>query len=121
MSMLRTLADWRVVAVLVALGAGVALIAPNLIRAALPLLIVAACPLSMVVMMRSMGGHEPSPSVGPNPSRDRRSQLLDQLAATQLEQLQLEQELARLDDADDRLTGDARGTAARADVRVGHN
>lgn len=118
--MLRTLADWRAVAVLVAVGVGVALVAPNLISAAIPLLIVAACPLSMVVMMRSMGSHEPSPSVVPNRSRDRRDQLQEQLAAMQLEQLQLEQELARLDDVDDRLTGDARGSSAPADVRVGH-
>lgn len=121
MHMLRTLADWRVVAVLVAVGVGVALVAPNLISAAIPLLILAACPVSMVVMMRSMGGHEPSPSVGPNRSRDRRGQLHDQLASMQLEQLQLEQELARLDDADDRATGDARGAAAPTDVRVGQS
>ena len=62
MDMLRTLANWRVIAVLVAVG----------------------------------------------------------FAAMQLEQLEVEQELARLDDADDRVTGDAPRTAARADVRVRH-
>ena len=113
----RTLADWRVVAVLVAVGAGVALLAPTMISAAIPLLIVAACPLSMVVMMRSMGNHEPRPA---NRSRDRRGELRDRLAELQLERLQLEQELARLDDTDDRVTAEARGTAAPADVRIGH-
>ena len=119
MSMLRTPADWRVVTVLVAIGVAVALVAPNVISAAIPLLIVAACPLSMVVMMRSMGGHEPSRVGDPNRSRDRRGQLQDRIAAMQLEQLHLEQELARLDDADDRVTGEA-GAAAPADVRLGH-
>ena len=118
MSVLRTLADVRVVAVLVAVGVGVALIAPNMISAAIPLLILAACPISMVVMMRSMGGHESSPRVGPDRSLGRRGQLQDQLAAVQLEQLQLERELARLDDADDRVTGAVQGPAAPADVQL---
>ena len=118
MSMLRTLADWRIVAVLIAIGVGVALVSPNLIGAAIPLLIVAACPVSMVVMMRSMGGHGPSPSVDLNRADDRRGRLRDQLAAIQLERLQLEQELAGLDDADDRSSGAARRTAAPTDVWV---
>ena len=99
MSILRTLADWRVVAVLVAVGAGVALLATNMVAAAIPLLLVAACPLSMVVMMRSMGSRETHASPSPDGSGDRRSQLQDQLAAKRLEQLQLEEELARLEGA----------------------
>ena len=41
---------------LVAIGLGVWAVAPNLIGAAVPLLLVAACPLSMLFMMRGMGG-----------------------------------------------------------------
>lgn len=37
-------------------GLGVWAVAPNLVGAAAPLLLLAACPLSMVVMMRGMGG-----------------------------------------------------------------
>ena len=119
MSVLRTFADMRVVVVvLVAVGVGLALIAPNMISSAIPLLIVAACPISMVVMMRSMGSHESSPSVGADRSQGRRGQLQDQIAAIQLERLQLERELARLDDAHDRVTGDLQGPAAPADVQV---
>ena len=99
MSILRSCADWRVVAILVAVGAGVAVFAPNLIAAAVPFLLVAACPLSMLVMMRTMTGHTsvPSPERG---SGDSPSQLREGLAATQLEQERLERELARREHLD---------------------
>ena len=48
--------NWKVVAGLAAAGLGVYAFAPNLIGAALPILVLAACPLSMVVMMRAMSG-----------------------------------------------------------------
>lgn len=114
MNVLQTLADWRVVAVLVAIGAGVALLAPNMVAAAIPLLVVAACPLSMVVMMRSMGSRETHASPSPDGSGDRKSQLQDQLAAKRLEQLQLEQELARLEGA----TPPGEDPSPTADVRA---
>ena len=46
----------KVVAGLAVAGVALYLVAPNLIGAALPLLILAACPLSMVVMMKAMSG-----------------------------------------------------------------
>ena len=46
----------KVIAGLVALGVAVFLLAPSTFSAALPLLILAACPLSMLLMMRSMKG-----------------------------------------------------------------
>jgi hypothetical protein len=48
--------NWKVVAGLAAVGVGIWAVAPNLIGAAVPLLLVAFCPLSMVFMMRGMGG-----------------------------------------------------------------
>lgn len=48
--------NWKVVAGLAVVGLGVWAVAPNLIGAALPFLILAICPLSMVFMMRGMGG-----------------------------------------------------------------
>ena len=48
--------NWKVVAGLAVAGLGVFAFAPNLIGAALPVLVLAACPLSMVVMMRAMSG-----------------------------------------------------------------
>lgn len=46
----------KVIGFLAAAGLAVYLFAPNLIGAALPLLLVAACPLSMMFMMRGMSG-----------------------------------------------------------------
>ena len=118
MGILRACADWRVVGVLVAVGAGVALFAPNLVAAAIPLLIVAACPVSMILMMRTMGDHQPKPNMGPEGFGDRRSHLQDRLAATQLERLQLERELARLDDRDRVAPLETRRSPPAADVRA---
>lgn len=59
----------RIVAGLAAAGVAVAVFAPNWIGAALPLLILAVCPLSMIVMMRFMAppanrsGADESPQV----------------------------------------------------------
>ena len=124
MSILTGLSDQRVRAVLVALaavGTGLALFAPNMIAGAVPLLIVAACPLSMVVMMRTMGGHQSTPAMRPDGSGDRESQLRDRLAAAQLEQLGLEHELARLDDRDRAAEAEMRAPASTVDVRARSN
>lgn len=46
----------KVIAGVALAAVAVYLIAPNLIGAALPLLIIAICPLSMIVMMKAMSG-----------------------------------------------------------------
>ena len=46
--------NWKVIGALAAAGLGVYVFAPGWAAAALPLLIVAACPLSMLLMMRAM-------------------------------------------------------------------
>ncbi len=56
MKMLKMCLNFKVLAALAAVGAGVYLWAPGLFAAALPLLILALCPLSMVLMMGMMGG-----------------------------------------------------------------
>ena len=118
MSILRACADWRVVAILVAVGAGVAVFAPNLIAAAIPLLLIAACPLSMLVMMRTMGGQQSNASPKLDPGAvDRPAQLREQLAATQLEQQRLERELARVESADHAASVEGRGNATAPEVR----
>ncbi len=48
--------NWKVLAGLGAAGVGVYLVAPGLAAAALPLLLLAVCPLSMLLMMKSMQG-----------------------------------------------------------------
>ena len=47
--------NWKVVGALAAVGVGVWLVAPGLLGAALPLLLLAACPVSMLIMMLGMG------------------------------------------------------------------
>lgn len=119
MNILRACADWRVLATFVAIGAGVAVFAPNLIGAAIPFLLVAACPLSMLVMMRTMAGHPADPSPEPVPgSDDRPSQLRARLASTRLEQERLERELALAETSHRIATSEARGTASTADART---
>ena len=52
--MLKMCLNPKVLAGLVVAGVVIYLIAPNLIAAALPILLLAACPLSMLLMMWSM-------------------------------------------------------------------
>ena len=94
---LKACYDSRVIAALAAVGIGVFVFAPSLITAALPLLLLAACPLSMVVMMKMMGGHDssPGPQAAANPV-DRGAQLEAQLAASRREQQRLATELEQL-------------------------
>lgn len=48
--------NWKVLGGLAAVAVGVWLMAPNLLVSALPLLLFALCPLSMLLMMRAMQG-----------------------------------------------------------------
>lgn len=54
--------NWKVLAGLAGVGLGVYIAAPELALSALPLLLMAACPLSMLLMSKSMmGGQCPAP------------------------------------------------------------
>lgn len=48
--------NWKVIGGLAAVGLGIWVVAPNLVVGVLPLLLIAACPLSMLLMMRGMSG-----------------------------------------------------------------
>jgi hypothetical protein len=54
MKMLKMCLNWKVLASLGAVGVGVYLFAPGLLAKAVPILLLAACPLSMLLMMWSM-------------------------------------------------------------------
>lgn len=99
MKMLKMCLNPKVLAALVVLGVAVYLFAPGALAAALPLLVLAACPLSMLLMMAAMrrGEHQESERGGVPVSGDvdtnairaelarlqaREAKLLDQLDAT---------------------------------------
>lgn len=67
MHLLRCCFNWRVAAALVAVGGGLWLVAPRYAWAALPLLVVAICPLSMLLMLRGRRNHveQAQPVVAP--------------------------------------------------------
>ena len=48
--------NWKVIAGLAVVAAGLYMVAPTAFAAALPLLFLAACPLSMILMMKMMDG-----------------------------------------------------------------
>lgn len=58
--------NWKIAAGLGVAGLGMLVLVPNVFAAAVPFLILAACPLSMVVMMRAMsgGGRRGTPETG---------------------------------------------------------
>ncbi len=59
MQMLKMCLNWKVLGGPAAVGVGIYLVAPDLAVAALPILLLAACPISMVLMMWSMQhGHQ---------------------------------------------------------------
>ncbi|MCA1687022.1 MAG: DUF2933 domain-containing protein [Actinobacteria bacterium] len=84
MQMLKMCLNWKVLAGLTAVGIGIYLVAPNLVAAALPILLLAACPLSMLLMMLMMKdtqgsqGEASEPRLSPehDPSLTREEQLV---------------------------------------------
>jgi hypothetical protein len=57
MKMLKCCLNWKVIAGLAVVGAGIFAVAPDLALAALPILLLAICPLSMMFMMKGMQGN----------------------------------------------------------------
>ena len=97
MKYLRACLDPRVLGAIAVAGAALLIFAPGLIAAAIPLLIVAACPLSMVVMMRAMGSHAAAPR--PEAGAERQADLRRELADLAERQRRLKSELAVVDQA----------------------
>ena len=56
MNVLKHCLNWKVLVGLGVVGLGTYLVAPQLMAAALPILLLAACPLSMIFMMKAMHG-----------------------------------------------------------------
>lgn len=115
--------NWKVVAGLAAVGIGVALLVPNALAAALPLLVLAACPLSMIVMMGAMGGmgmkgkqcaSEPGRESAPLGQRSHGEELVGLKVQHEL----LGRQIARLERSDGPAVREAESAARAADERA---
>jgi hypothetical protein len=99
MKILRACLDWRVLTGLAGLGVAVYLVAPGLIAPAVPLLLLAACPLSMLVMMKAMGDHptKSGPDLAEPGGADRAAALRRELADLGRRQEQVAGELRAIE------------------------
>lgn len=83
--------NWKVLAGLGAVALGIGVVAPKALAAVFPVLLAAACPLSMLLMMRGMSGSRcATPQDGP----DRRAHEAERPGQLTLENQQLEAERA---------------------------
>ena len=94
MQMLRMCLDWKVLIGLAVIGVGSYVVAPGLADAALPILLLAICPLSMLIMMKAMQRYErhdvqQTREAGPDPTRENR------LARLRTEQANLVEQMMR--------------------------
>ncbi|TMD45038.1 MAG: hypothetical protein E6I86_15850 [Chloroflexi bacterium] len=115
--------DWKVVAGLAVVAVGIFLVQPRLFISALPVLLVAACPLSMVLMMwgmRSMGQSAPPVVAAPQQRADREltpneqlARLRGQLSDLQSTQLAIAEQIRSLQAAVDGPEPPATGLAAQ--------
>jgi|SRR5579859_4943129 len=83
--------DWRVLIGLAVVGLAVWVVAPKFLLAAIPLLLVLACPLSMLFMMRGMhgGGSHSTTDVQPTPE--------EQLARLEQQREAISAQIAEMD------------------------
>lgn len=97
LKMLFMCLNWKVLAGLAVVALAVVVVAPQYIWAALPLLIVAACPLSMLFMMRGMHGmgtKSPAPGI---PHNAQLPELPSRLSSLQAEQEAIADQVAELE------------------------
>ncbi len=111
MRMLKMCLNWKVLAGLAVLGVGIYAVAPNLAAAALPILLLAICPLSMLFMMKGMQGGQGTSRAGEaDPTREER------LARLKAQHASLDEEIGALERKDLRPSAekDANPTDERA-------
>jgi len=104
MKMERSRLGWVVLAVLPAAGFGIYALAPGMIAATLPYALLAACPVSMLLMMKFMHGGQGTPREDePNlAAEERLAPLKAQHAALDEEIVALEREELRTPPVDEK-------------------
>jgi len=105
--------NWKVVVGLAALGLGIWVVAPDLVWAAVPVLVVLACPLSMLLMMRGISNSQCATQIEPGhqPREEQLTELRAQHAA-------LGREIAELESLSDATTRLAESDQRTNDVHV---
>ena len=113
--------NWKVLAVLAVVGVIAWVVAPRLVLAALPLLLVVACPLSMLVMMGGMrGGQSAQANQLPAAGRTRDEQVAElraRLLNVQAEQEVIALQIAEIENPETPVLSEAEAVARGADER----
>lgn len=105
--------NWKVLAGLVVIGGGIFVFAPNLAVAALPFLVLAICPLSMIFMMGAMNnmgdGSQSDAAAGVGGNRKPQS-LKEELVQLEVQKRELASKIALLEaEPEVRLKGQPEG------------
>ena len=101
--------NWRIVGALSLVALAVFAVAPNLLGSALPILVLAACPLSMLLMMRAMRGGGRCESRSDAPAGDSQPESADSPA--ELARLRAEVDQLRAERVESNGAEGARSTA----------
>ena len=100
MNALKMCLNWKVLASLVVVGGGIFLFAPDLAVAALPFLVLAICPLSMIFMMGAMNnmsnGSKSDAAAGVGDNRKPQSRE-EELAQLEVQKRELANKIAMLE------------------------
>jgi len=113
--------NWKVLAGLAVVGLAVWVVAPQFVLAALPLLLVVACPLSMLLMMGRMRGGQPAQANQPpaaGQTRDEQAvELRSRLLSMQAEQEVIARQIAEIESPATPVMSEAEAVARGVDER----
>ena len=110
--------NWKVLAGLAVVGLAVWVVAPQFVLAALPLLLVVACPLSMLVMIGRMRGGQPAQANEfPTEGRTRDEQGAELRSRLLAEQEVIARQIAEIESPEIPVMSEAEAVAREADER----
>ena len=113
--------SWKVLAGLAVVGLAVWVVAPQIVLAALPLLLIVVCPLSLLVMLGKMRGGQPA-QANQCPAEDRTrdeqvAELQSRLLRVQAEQEAIARQIAEVESPETPVKSEAEAVARGADER----